>query len=666
MLERNRVHVGFWTLLLFVLLLSTSWTATAQEIDTLEWCRSGAFSTEEDFISHGPVPFDGNRYISDGDLLSFDGRVCARNAWLARQFDVVQDLGLDAVDILDFERGIVAFSTELDSPHGNFTAGDVLFTPGFRIPNQALVAPFQISFNIGLDGLHFVGSDENLRRFIDIATGTPPDDWLGGKLQGVLHELNIDIWFSVEGTAPYLRNSLILDGDVLSARHGIVLPHQSQLLSPPTPAGIPMRGVDFGLDGLTGRREPDRRSLLFSTEILYDGESSFTDGDVLRYGGAIVFHNEDLVAPFEPAARFLGVDAIHIAFREPVYDPNIQTMCGDDHLVADFEGGVASIGSVNPAFTGLYRNATDPDFRQPCGQYVPFDGFLPDSEVKRFRVVVREIAEAVPAVGTGTGIQTTWQIANWDPWLGACSYNPAVALTLQTDPDGWMEALPYLEAKTGFDVDGDGVRFSNACVNAGLRLAVWDTLSLPAGPAAGRDREDHYVVWLEWEDSAGLHREPVDHHIQLDNTRPVVSGLEMQLPDEGKVVQACGEAPAGASVFEVWGEFSDDHYLAFSLYVRGGSPPATVTYGPHYHFDADDGSGFKNTDATGTVGSGLVHLRDIDMQDLGESFTDCCYILELYVDDSTIRHSFNHRLAWYIGTWPGIPYPRFITFAAAP
>ena len=33
-------------------------------------CKNGAFSTEEDFIARDIKPFDGNMYISDGDVLS--------------------------------------------------------------------------------------------------------------------------------------------------------------------------------------------------------------------------------------------------------------------------------------------------------------------------------------------------------------------------------------------------------------------------------------------------------------------------------------------------------------------------------------------------------------------------------------------------------------------
>lgn len=42
---------------------------------------------------------------------------------------------------------------------------------------------------------------------------------------------------------------------------------------------------------------------------------AFTDGDVLKLGDGIEVTNATLVAPFEPKARFLGLDALHINFE---------------------------------------------------------------------------------------------------------------------------------------------------------------------------------------------------------------------------------------------------------------------------------------------------------------------------------------------------------------
>ena len=71
--------------------------------------------------------------------------------------------------------------------------------------------------------------------------------------------------------------------------------------------------MDFGLDAFGadcfGNRAPSR----FSTEILYRHEDpalTFTDGDVLEFGGGIKEKNWDLTAGFEPAAGMVGLDAL--------------------------------------------------------------------------------------------------------------------------------------------------------------------------------------------------------------------------------------------------------------------------------------------------------------------------------------------------------------------
>ena len=94
----------------------------------LEKCQEGAFSTEEDFVMQEGEQYDGSPYISDGDLLSFNGVVCARNHDLLAAFAVgryMPDLGLDALDILDITDRIIAFSTELDDPESRFESGDL-------------------------------------------------------------------------------------------------------------------------------------------------------------------------------------------------------------------------------------------------------------------------------------------------------------------------------------------------------------------------------------------------------------------------------------------------------------------------------------------------------------------------------------------------------------
>jgi hypothetical protein len=131
-------------LLLALIALVPLGPVTGQQPSMPLACEELAFSTEEDFWTHGPVP-DGGPHISDGDLLSTNHTVCARNEDLVRNFDVIVDLGLDAADVIDVERYLVAFSTELDSPNrGQFTAGDLLVTNGLIIPNVTLTYRFQL------------------------------------------------------------------------------------------------------------------------------------------------------------------------------------------------------------------------------------------------------------------------------------------------------------------------------------------------------------------------------------------------------------------------------------------------------------------------------------------------------------------------------------------
>lgn len=168
----------------------------------LTHCRTAAFSTEEDFMMRGREPADGNPYVSDGDLLSPDGFICARNADLTRVFSPtgapIQDLGLDAVDVLDADQYIVAFSTELDAPNGAFTSGDLLITfggAGAVIPNLALVAAFGVKYDIGLDEVKFVGVQDKIMSFLDFARGKSRGFWLEqpALLQQELKRYQIDI-----------------------------------------------------------------------------------------------------------------------------------------------------------------------------------------------------------------------------------------------------------------------------------------------------------------------------------------------------------------------------------------------------------------------------------------------------------------------------------------
>lgn len=651
-------------------------TADEMAVPPIAACANGAFSTEEDFIARDVPIFDGNPYISDGDMLSFNGQVCMRNhnllaAWFVGA--IGPDLGLDALDVLDVDKPFIAFSTEVDDPLGRFTSGDLLFTPGNAIPNIALVKPFNITWDIGLDGVQLIGKTEDVLRFVNALPNYPREvlvknpDLLRNEL---LQRYSVDIWFTVEGTAFIGTRSQVLDGDLLSAATGTIVFSQAALLPPDVPAGLPDRGVDFGLDGVVSPRDREtaRRMLYFSTEILYDGEKiSFTDGDVLRLGDGIARTNWDLIKAFHPAADFLGLDALSVLFNPPpLRDPNIQSMCGE-LPVADFDGGVVP---PNEGGTGLYRanSAIAPPGdlpRRPCGEYVPIDGFLPATGVTRFRVAYRPFTDLRPAAGTARGVQTHWLIKEWFGW----PINNCLPVTdLNTDLAGWMPASTYLDAKSGA---------LTGCANSGMRLAVWDTNNkMGLGPATEAERNGHYVLWLEWEDTGGiLHQEPVEHHLQLDNTLPRIApypaGLQVHLPGSPSPVPACGEAPTGNSNFEVWGQFADLYYWNFHLEVRGGSPPAWVSYGPHNYYDPHDGTPpLKNTDDTGTTPDGTtVHLRNINLalpwpDGLGASFKRCCYVLDLWVRDAAIRHVFNRIVATDNSGSSAYQANSFVTFEA--
>ncbi len=323
-----------WILALVLLLFFVQGgTANSQDASPLLACQDFAFSTEEDFITQGPTPFDGNVYISDGDLLARNHAVCLRNAALLAPWKETVDLGLDAVDILNVDSNLVAFSTELNDPAKRFTAGDLLTTSGIVIPNHALLLIFQVQGDRGLDALQFMGETRSILTFIETIGPISRDEWLRkpDMLIEYLNRYNIDIWFSIEGTVRANTSSAIYDGDLLSAR-GVIVSRNSDLLPPAVPAGIPSRGVDFGLDAFAAPRTLKYEQGWFSTEILYRDEVKFNDGDILKTGDGVSITARDLYAPFEPAADFLGTDALYIRMGEieehPKFLPDIRKLFG--------------------------------------------------------------------------------------------------------------------------------------------------------------------------------------------------------------------------------------------------------------------------------------------------------------------------------------------------
>jgi len=324
-LSLKRISQVSFTLLLFTLLsLGSPDTGKADVIMTA--CQDLAFSVSEDFYATTSEPPDGNPIISDGDLIGMNCTVCARNADLLGDFDIDpnHDLGLDAVDIIDGDGFLIAFSTELDSStQGMFKAGDLLVTHGtvFNnvsiIPNRALTYPFNqggIKVDLGLDAVHFVGEEQDILEFLDAAEEYSRDDWLSPEpslLMDLLISNDIDVWFSTEGTGGPTDKPQFLDGDVLSARYGIIITPNSSLLPGSVPAGVPVRGVDFGLDALTNNRTTGLDFIHYSTEILYASKVRFTDGDVLKFENGVVTSHMDLISCFNPEADMFGLDALY-------------------------------------------------------------------------------------------------------------------------------------------------------------------------------------------------------------------------------------------------------------------------------------------------------------------------------------------------------------------
>jgi hypothetical protein len=639
-MKRHILTLTVLTLLLLTMVGPPS--AGQQPTFPLQDCARGCFSTEEDFVTQGPEPYDGNPIISDGDLLSLTGQVCARNPDLLRAFypdgRVPADLGLDAVDVLDIETKLVAFSTELDDPRGRFTAGDLLFTNGGIVPNRALVDPFGITYDIGLDAVHFLGAKSQILSFAALVVQIEPEGWTQDKLKQELERYQIDIWFSTEGTHKPVGAAMILDGDLLSAK-GTVVRTQANLFPPDVPAGLPQRGVDFGLDAVTsamlvGRVPP----IYFSSEILYRSRMTpFTDGDILKAGNGVVARNEELVKPFEPLADFLGLDALDLLIdEEQVREPRI-TQIGQV-AVTDVDGGNAPIGGPG---TGL---ATALSYERPYGGWVPIYGDIP-SGIDAYRVVYRLAGTSRPTdPATANGIAVLpaagWRASDYNAVFNDCSAWTAY----YSDGAGWYDANEYrrLEMGEGMPLDCNGQ----------LALTVWNSTDSTA-----IDPDGHYVIWLQWRVGAGpIQEEPVEHHIQLDNTAP--ENLAMAIPGG-----ACNEYGPSDMPIMVRAHVDDPHFWRYRLRIFGGDPPAGTWYGVVNYDDASAAA--ANVGPTGT-GPGLVNLHQVDVADLpAGSVVDCCYGVRLWVEDRTIIGNFDppyNLLPWTLGYEDSME----ITFGYAP
>lgn len=615
--------------------------ATAQRPAGMAPCNGLVFSTEEDFLSQGPKPADGNPIISDGDLLSrnFLGTgvaVCARNRHLLRVFETKSDLGLDAVDVIDSDKFLIAFSTELDDPRGRFTAGDLLTTDGAVLPNSALLALFRLPEpeDIGLDAVHLVGEDRAIARFLEMIKQRGRSFWVENPrgLIEILQQMEVDIWFSTEGTGPMgaAGRPTFLDGDLLSARKGTIVTPNADFL-PALPAGLPTRGVDFGLDAFTVGLEPiDNVAVnFFSTEIVHLHRPAFTDGDILREGGGIIRNNYDLIAGLEPKVRDVGLDALDLVLEGKL------PPCEKLSLEITVVGGIY-VSLIHPT-TGYARKqdgshppgapSAPAAFDSPFGQWVSIRGRLPDKrcvDVTKYEYRIQFQEDAGPWVPIITH-------PNWQVLAPAFLCSPLVTpwTPYQSDGDGWIPLSDYWDAKV---------------CRPDQALNVWNT--------SGKD--GLFRLRLVLRESGNPASEILSAVVPafLDNTAPAPVNLTLYnaAGTEALANQCQVSGTPTDTIIAIKGQVRDKHFRVYGLSWTGGdvhtwpSVPLHGTEPSDYRFY--DGTGRTDLDGTGTLPPGgdvplaVLNLTTAYSAAKGEPPIACGYTIQLTAVDRTIRGRF--------------------------
>lgn len=507
--------------------------------DAFPLCEGLVFSTEEDFRSLGPRPRDGNQLISDGDAIHRDvatgaTAVCARNAHLLRVFEVREDLGLDAIDVVFPERFVIAFSTDINDPQGRFSSGDLLATNGAIVPNVALVQRLDIPYDIGLDGLHFIGEPGAIVDFLERAREAGRDAFVQnpGLLIELLQAFNLDIWYSIEGTSITPDEPRILDGDLLSVLNGEIAGNHD-LLDPSVPAGIPDRGVDFGLDGIAGDRTGNREGLLLSTEILYRGAIPFTDGDILRFGNGVTITNEDLIKPLEPLADFLGLDALSVGAEI------------DECLLRITHMSSIDVNDIDPV-TGLF------DTDRPFGAWIRVQGIVPQPDCPQYAThefQVRVAVDGGPEVPIHHPMALGWR-RTVAPCLGSTPY--------ASDAGGWFTLTNYW-------------RFNDCPSDASL--AFWNS-PLSATPPDPAGVESYVAVFRiamrPIGGGAEVFSAPV--RIRIDNVAPhhLIAELYNLGAAEPFGDQCKVDFGGEDIVIDIKGRVRDEHFREYQLHWTGG------------------------------------------------------------------------------------------------
>jgi hypothetical protein len=521
-------------------------------------------------------------------------------------WEVAADLGLDAADVINVDAYLVAFSTELDSPHGNFTAGDLLVTNALVIQNQALTYSVQeggLAYDIGLDAVHFVGAQADIEAFVvEYAGQIIRPEALGTILKG----FQIDIWYSTEGTLGPVQTPTFLDGDLLSALSGTIVASNAGLLPLSVPAGIPSRGVDFGLDAVTSDRtgqSGEGAKIHFSTEILFGGEPSFTDGDVLLMGNGVVATNYDLIHCFEPAAKELGLDALSVGV--PAEQPCISRITKI--------GGV-DVADIDPVNGMVFPLALDPvsgiNAYKPFGGRITVEGNL-CPEVTDYRVGYRKEGTSDTWQWMDVQASKNWKVkvdAPFPPWSDCDD-----SQVWSSDGLGWFDAADYRHLTE----PGLG-----GC-NPGLALTVWES----GGAYAG---DDLYEVFLETQTATDTFSDTV-RLVQVDNEVPIVA-LE-------KTPGTCDDFFGAQMPLMVTGRMSDTHFYEYQLEISGNGYTG-VPYPEVKFYD----SAVDNVIGTGTVSwNAFVDLHPVTVYDLDPNPVKCGYTVDLTAWDRTIWSWFHYH-----------------------
>ncbi|MGC3939843.1 hypothetical protein ACOTTU_18705 [Roseobacter sp. EG26] len=623
-------------------------------------CEGLLLSTSEDFTmqqSEGP---DGNPIVSDGDLLAFNGgttTICRRNRELLERFDIPRvDFGLDAVAAVDRNREVIAFSTELDDPNGQFGAGDLIFTTGLVIPNSALTQRFDLRHDIGLDAVSLLGRPEGWREFIAKLDGVPRREIQQQPeiILELLSAFEIDILFSTEGTAPTVKSPRFIDGDLLSVLSGTIF-RSNQTLLPSLPAGIPSKGVDFGLDAYTFGVDPQTGgpTELMSTEIDMRADGILTDGDALQPGPTLRFRNEVLLKSLLPATFDLGLDALHQTAGEIACGaPSITRISNID--ITNISGGLAQTpGLSDRPFGGSLRIQG----AMPTWLECPI---LPQYE---FRVEIDD-GSGFPAIGDPNTLAVP---TNWRRQLDG---NPSVIIDCvpsvtnprqlyQPDSNGWFNLADYRR----FDECGEDAS-----------LAVWNSSTVATTVEAGSPPVTvRFRLVMREIGSAVPFSVSAPKTVRIDNNNyklpnskdmPLTGDMSMNLAvasgSDAQVNDCDVTAGSGDVILDLLGRARDQHFWRYTLRWAGGNAVGWHPIAPNDRdgggivqpldavFD-NDGSDRAEISLGGTVPGNATNvlLSEFNITQAhiaatgGQPPIECGYAVEVTAWDRTIVGGFN-------------------------